>query len=148
MWSVVSIVVLFVGIMLTLYVYGQFKDEPEEDANNAPTLTTQDLEMDVVRPTQPACYKFFVLSMIAFAIQTFAGIACAIDFVRPLGITVCNILPFSVFRSYHTVFQIYWFFVAWVGTIFFLPRFSKEPAGQRLLIELLFVGCAVVAAGG
>merc|ERR1712000_373318 len=33
-------------------------------------------------------------------------------------------------------------------TIFFLPRFSKEPAGQGLLIELLFLGCAIVAVGG
>ncbi|MDP6527054.1 MAG: hypothetical protein QGH15_22990, partial [Kiritimatiellia bacterium] len=103
----------------------------------------------VVRPTQRACYKFFVLAMIAFAIQTFAGIACAIDFVRPLGFSFCSVIAFSVFRSWHAVFQIYWFFVAWVGTtIFFLPRFSPVQRGQALLIEVLFWGCAAVAAGG
>jgi nitric oxide reductase subunit B len=127
-------------------VYGQAKGEPVQAAQS---LTTQDLESGVVRPTQRATYKFFVLAMLAFAIQTFAGIACAIDFVRPLGFSFCSVIPFSVFRSYHTVFQIYWFFVAWVGTtVFFLPRISPAPVLQGFLIELLFAGCAVVAAGG
>jgi nitric oxide reductase subunit B len=145
-WSTVSIFILFLGLMTTLFVYGQFQ---EEDDNDRQSLTTEDLENDIVRPTQPECYKFFVLAMVAFVIQTFAGIACAIDFVRPMGITVCGIIPFTVFRSYHTVFQIYWFFVSWVGaTIFFLPRFSKIPVGQEFLIELLYKGCALVAAGG
>ena len=106
LWSAISIIVLFVGICVTLFVYGQFQDEAEEDASKAQSLTTQDLESGVVRPTQRACYKFFVLSMIAFFIQTFAGIACAVDVVRPLGITVCGILPYTVFRSYHAIFQI------------------------------------------
>ncbi len=146
LWSTVSILVLFVGLGVTLYVYGQAKTHPPPEAQS---LTTQDLENDVVRPTQRACYKFFVLAMIAFAIQTFAGIACAIDFVRPFGFSFCSVIAFSVFRSWHAVFQIYWFFVAWVGTtIFFLPRFSPVQKGQALLIEVLFWGCAAVAAGG
>jgi nitric oxide reductase subunit B len=154
MWSLISILVLFVGIGITLYVYGQFKDEVEENeggdgACNTQSLTTQDLENGVVRPTQRATYKFFVLAMFAFFIQTFAGIACSIDFVRPLGMSVTYFLPFSVWRSYHACFQIYWFFVVWVGsTIFCLPRFSKVPLGQSFLIETLFIGCAVVAVGG
>ncbi len=152
LWSLISIMVLFIGISITFFIYGQFKDEveEEEDERDWQPLTTQDLESKVVRPTQRACYKFFVLSMIGFVIQTFAGIACSIDFVRPWGFSLCSVIPFTVFRSYHTTFQIFWFFVGWVGTtIFFLPRFYKqEPVGQSALIELLFAGCAVVAAGG
>jgi nitric oxide reductase subunit B len=146
LWSAISIGVLFVGRGLTLYVYGQAAEAPAAEAQ---LLTTQDLENDVVRPTQRATYKFFMLAMLAFAIQTFAGVACAIDFVRPFGFSFCSLLPFTVFRSYHAVFQIFWFFVAWVGTtIFFLPRFSPVPVLQEFLIELLFVGCSLVAVGG
>ncbi len=45
----------------------------------------------------------------------------------------------------HATFQIYWFFVACVGTtIWFLPRFSKTISyGQHFLINLLFVGCVI-----
>ncbi len=52
-------------------------------------------------------------------------------------------------RSFHLPFQIYWSFVAWVGTtIFWLPRFyKKEPESQSALIELLSAGCAIVAVG-
>ena len=96
LWSAVSILVLFVGLGLTLYVYGQATRHPPPEAQ---PLTTQDLENGVVRPTQRACYKFFVLAMLAFAIQTFAGIACAIDFVRPFGFSFCSVIPFSVFRG-------------------------------------------------
>jgi nitric oxide reductase subunit B len=145
-WSIASVMVLFVGLMLTLYIYGQC---PEDEPSTAQPLTTQDLEANIVRPTQRACYKFFVLSMLAFVIQTISGIACSLDYVRPMGMSACMILPFTVFRSWHTVFQIYWFFVMWVGaTIFFLPRFSKVPPGQSFLIELLYYGCLVVAVGG
>lgn len=145
-WSLAAVLVLFVGIMVTLFVYGQFPEV--EDEPQAP-ITTQDLECGIVRPTQHATFKFFILAMLAFVIQTLSGVACAIDFVRPGGFSACKYIPFTVFRSFHTVFQIYWFFVAWVGaTIFFLPRFSAPPPGQKFLIELLFGGCLVVAIGG
>ena len=73
-----------------------------------------------------------------------------LDFVRPWGLSACSILPFTVWRSFHLTFQIYWFFVAWVGTtVFWLPCFyKKEPESQSALIELLFAGCAIVCAGG
>ena len=152
LWSIVSIFVLFLGIGLVLYVYGQMKTifpEPfGEPGSEEKLLTTQDLENGHVRPTQRATYKFFALAMIAFVLQVFAGILCATDFVRPSGLYLGNILPFSVARSYHTLFQIFWFFMCWVGyTIFFLPRLSTPPKGQRFLIDLLFVLCAVVATG-
>jgi len=146
MWSLASICVLFLGLMITLYVYSQFT---EDDTADLKPLTTQDLEADIVRPTQRDTYRFFVLAMFAFLVQTLAGVACAIDYVRPGGFSACQFIPFTVFRSYHTVFQIYWFFVCWVGaTIFFLPRFSKKPWGQDTLISILYVGCLVVAVGG
>ncbi|MCP4987330.1 MAG: hypothetical protein GY928_15135 [Colwellia sp.] len=116
-------------------------------------MTTLDLESGVIRPTQQLSYKFFVLSMVAFLTQVLSGVACAIDFVALgdfEGMTAMVVVPYQVLRSYHAVFQIYWFFVAWVGTtIWFWPRFSKTiPYEQHFLINLLFYGCLVVAVGG
>ena len=150
--SLLSMIILFLSLFITFFVYGQFKVEAdeEEDERDWQPLTTEDLENRVVRPTQRACYKFFILSAFAFLAQTFAGIVCSIDFVRPWGLSACSILPFTVWRSFHLTFQIYWFFVAWVGTtVFWLPRFyKKEPESQSALIELLAAGCAIVAVGG
>lgn len=152
-WSLLSILILFVGIGLTLYVYGQMKvlfPEPFEDLkdNQSQILTTPDLESGVVRPTQKITYRFFALAMILFGLQILAGILCATDFVRPFGIYLGDIIPFSVARSYHTLFQIFWFFMCWVGyTIFFLPRLSSIPKGQSFLIHLLFWLCIIVGAG-
>jgi nitric oxide reductase subunit B len=152
-WSLVSIFILFIGIGLTLYVYGQmkvvfpepFRDVGEQDSH---ILTTTDLESGRVRPTQGLTYRFFALAMLLFGLQILAGVLCATDFVRPFGIYLGDIIPFSVARSYHTLFQIFWFFMCWVGyTIFFLPRLSAVPRGQGVLIHLLFWLCIFVGVG-
>ena len=151
MWSVFSIFALILGIGAVLYVYGQMKDQPVdlfEDENGQMTLTTYDLENEHVRPTQKATYKFFALAIIVFGVQIIAGIIIATDFVRPFGVSLNELIPFTVARSYHTLLQIYWFFMCWVGyTIFFLPRISKVPPGQKQLINLLFLICVVTGLG-
>ncbi len=149
-WSVISIFALFLGIGIVLYVYGQMKSlhyDPFNGGDGA-SLTTHDLENEYVRPTQRATYKFFALAVILFGLQVLAGIIGATDFVRPFGIFLGDIIPFTVARSYHTLFQIFWFFMCWVGyTIFFLPRLSKVPRGQKFLIDLLFALCVIVGVG-
>lgn len=157
LWSFLSILVLFVGTMLVLYVYGQMRDLPGSPFNGAHggTLTTSELERgyEFVRPTQSATYKFFAFAVILFLILVLAGILSAEDFigggpgeaiVKVFGLA----LPFTVVRAWHTILQIYWFFMCWVGyTIFFLPRLSHVPKGQRFLINLLFAVCVIVGAG-
>lgn len=152
MWSLISIFALILGVGAVLYVYGQMKDQPVDVFDNESTgqasLTTYDLENEYVRPTQKATYKFFVLAIIVFGVQVLAGIISALDFVRPFGISLNELIPFTVARSYHTLFQIFWFFMCWVGyTIFFLPRISKVPPGQKILIDVLFTLCVITGAG-
>jgi nitric oxide reductase subunit B len=152
-WSFLSILVLFVGIMIVLYVYGQMKaiapnSKPFDGSGGGMALTTYDLENGYVRPTQRITYGFFALAVVIFGIQVLAGIVSATDFVRPFGVFLGHIIPFTVARSFHTLGQIMWFFMAWVGyTIFFLPRLSKVPPGQRFLINLLFILCVVAVPG-
>lgn len=156
-WSFLSILALFAGIMLVLYIYGQMKELPGDPFNGKEggTLTTIELEKgyDFVRPTQRATYKFFAFAMILFLLQVLAGILGAEDFVKGgPGMAIVSVLgislPFNVVRSWHTILQIYWFFMCWVGyTIFFLPRLSKVPKGQKFLIDLLFVMVVAVGLG-
>lgn len=151
-WSFLSILALFVGIMAVLYVYGQLKaiapGKPFDAMDSPRALSTYDLENGYVRPTQRLTYGFFALAMIVFGIQVLAGIISATDFVRPFGVFLGNIIPFTVARSWHTLGQIMWFFMAWVGyTIFFLPRLSKVASGQRSLIKLLLVLAWVAVPG-
>jgi nitric oxide reductase subunit B len=152
-WTFVSIFALWIGISMVLYVYGQMKTQPVDlfepvGGVNGHSLTTSDLENGYVRPTQRATYKFFALAVIVFGLQVLAGIISATDFVRPFGINLNELIPFTVSRSYHTLLQIFWFFMCWVGyTIFFLPRLAKVPKGQKALINLLFFIAVVVAIG-
>lgn len=149
-WSILSVFALFLGIGLVLYVYGQMKSMQYDPFTGSEerSLTTYDLENGYVRKTQRATYKFFALAILAFGLQVLVGILAATDFVRPSGLFLGDYIPFTVLRSYHTFLQIYWFFMCWVGyTIFFLPRLGPVPRGQKVLIELLFIGCFIVGAG-
>jgi len=147
-WSFLSILGLFLGVMGVLYIYGQFKEQGDPFEGNGTSLTTDDLEQGRVRATQKATYKFFVFSIILFGCQVLAGVFASMDFVRPFGFSIGDIIPFTVLRSYHTLFQIYWFFMAWVGyTVFFLPRVSRVPKGQLALINGLFALCIVTGVG-
>src|SRR5690606_19456049 len=58
LWSVISIFGLFAGILVVLYIYGQFKEEGDPFTGNGTSLTTNDLEVGRVRATQRATYKF------------------------------------------------------------------------------------------
>ncbi len=153
LWTFISIFALWIGISVVLYVYGQMKEQPVDvfeasNGVNGHSLTTSDLENNYVRPTQRATYKFFALAVLVFGLQVLAGIISATDFVRPFGINLNELIPFTVSRSYHTLLQIFWFFMCWVGyTVFFLPRLAKVPTGQKFLINLLFFACCVVAVG-
>lgn len=151
-WTFISIFALWIGISVVLYVYGQMKEQPVDvfmgEGGGGHSLTTSDLENGVVRETQRATYKFFVLAMLVFGIQVFSGVIAAWDFVKPFGINLNDLMPFSISRSYHAVLQIFWFFMCWVGyTIFFLPRLTKVPKGQKSLINLLFLMSCIVAVG-
>jgi len=152
MWSFISIFILLIGIMTVLYIYGQMKTMPTSPFDIKPgkqLLTTSDLEKGYVRPTQRATYKFFALAIILFGFQVLAGILSAMDFASPFAHQIAGILPFNILRSYHTLLQIFWFFMCWVGyTIFFLPRLADVPKYQELLINILFAICVVVGFGG
>ena len=156
-WSFLSILGLFAGSMLVLYVYGQMRTLPGDPFNgaNGGTLTTSELEKgyEFVRPTQRLTYKFFAFAVILFVAQVLAGILSAEDFVgggpgREIVELFGIPFAFSITKAWHSILQIYWFFMCWVGyTIFFLPRLSRVPSGQRFLIQLLFVLCVLVGAG-
>ena len=152
MWSFISILVLLVGIMIVLYVYGQMKSMPGSPftmKSGNQLLTTSDLEKGCVLPTQRSTYKFFALAIILFGMQVLAGILAAMDFASPFAHKISGVLPFNILRSYHTLLQIFWFFMCWVGyTIFFLPRLAPVPKHQQLLVNLLFIICVIVGMGG
>jgi nitric oxide reductase subunit B len=157
LWSLLSILALFLGVMVVLLIYGQMKTLPGDPFNGThrPTLTTPELESgrEFVRSTQRATYKFFAFAIILFLIQVLVGILAAEDFVGGgPGTRVVHLfglsIPFTVVRSLHLTLQIYWFFLCWIGyTIFFLPRLGPVPKGQRFLINTLFTLCVVVGAG-
>ena len=121
-----------------LYVYGQMRDlpgDPFDTPTGGGTLTTIELEKgyEFVRPTQRSTYKFFAFAIILFLVQVLAGILSAEDFLGGgPGRQVVNFLgiplTFSITKAWHSIVQIYWFFMCWVGYTIFLPAQAFESS--------------------
>ena len=65
------------------------------------------------------------------------------------GIPLAKWLPYSVTRTWHTQFAIFWIATAWLATgLFMAPAVSgHEPKFQRLGVNFLFVCLLVIVVG-
>jgi nitric oxide reductase subunit B len=65
------------------------------------------------------------------------------------GIPLASWLPYSVSRTWHVQMGLFWIATAWLAAGLFIgPLVSgREPAGQRLGVNILFLALLVVVAG-
>lgn len=149
LWSALSLINLLAGIALILFFFGRFnflgwherKDQrPPQMIPGKPTIIER------------ASIKFFILAILLFLFQTFAGGAMAHYFVEPggfFGFNLSSIFSSNILRSWHLQAAILWIATAYVGGGLFLSSFlsKREPKGQVALINFLFIALVVLIAG-
>jgi nitric oxide reductase subunit B len=149
LWSVFSFVLLLAGIggMVWYFAAGQHGDEANADApaddpllNSSPT------------PSQKATLKYFFVVGALLVVQIGLGAITAHYSVEGsgfYGIPLDRILPYAVTRTWHLQLAIFWIATAWLATgLFVAPAVGgREPRGQRLLVNVLFVALVVIVAG-
>lgn len=149
LWSALSLINLLAGIALILFFFGRFnflgwherKDQrPPQMMPGKPTIIER------------ASIKFFILAILLFLFQTFAGGAMAHYFVEPggfFGFNLSSIFSSNILRSWHLQAAILWIATAYVGGGLFLSSFlsKREPKGQVALINFLFIALVVLIAG-
>ncbi len=156
LWSVIGTLVVIFALGVIFYYYGKLDRESllEAQRSHLPPLAT----MEVVdrfkpTPTQRACYKFFSVAALLFAMQILAGLLAISDFIglfHYFGLSLNEFLPVTISRAWHSQLSILWIAVCWfAATIWVLPLIVRpEPNGQLAWVNGLFWMLLIVGAGG
>lgn len=149
LWSLASIVSLFVVLGIVVYVvhrYGFFYGESTAVEACCRLLAAP------VTPSQRASAKFFLIAGLLFIVQIFNGGLLAHYTIHPGSFYVKFIgemYPFAWAKTWHLQLAVLWIAVSWMGTAVYLAPLvaRKEPRGQRLLVNILFVAAVAVTLG-
>jgi nitric oxide reductase subunit B len=146
-WTGVSIIVLLGGIAALGFWFAARRKEdgpPEVPA-------TDPMEGITPTPSQRATVKYFWVVAGLFVLQLVVGVLTAhygVEGSKFFGIPLAKILPYSVTRTWHLQLGIFWIATAWVAAgLALAPAIGKEPRGQKLLVNVLFLALVVVVLG-
>ena len=149
LWSVISVIILLAGIGFMVW-YHSFNENEDEVTNNPPK--DDPLLGYEPTPSQKATLKYFFVVGALFVLQIAMGIISAhygVEGGALYGIPIDEWLPYAVTRTWHTQLGILWIATAWLATGLYVgPAVGgREPKGQRLLVNVLFVALVVVVFG-
>jgi nitric oxide reductase subunit B len=146
-WTGVSILALLAAIAgLGFWNAARRKDD-------GPAILPDSDPMAGARPTpsQLATVKYFWVVCGLFALQLIVGVITAhygVEGGSFFGIPLAKILPYSVARTWHIQLGIFWIATAWLASgLAIAPSLGKEPRGQKLLVNVLFLALVVVVLG-
>lgn len=147
-WSNVSVGVLLAGLGLILFLHRWWDLDHEEEPEKyqIPRLSTIQLS-----PSQLKTAKYFLVVVGLFLAQALVGALSAHYFVEKgfFGLSTQDWIPFNIARTWHLQLAIFWIATAWLGTgLFIAPMVGgREPANQRILVDILFWAVVAVTVG-
>ena len=147
MWTVVSIILLISGIAAMIWWYSAHPEGPAPAPPNRDPLA-QLAPTASMRAT--AKYFFVVIALILVQIAMGAITAhYAVEGRAFFGLPIAQLLPYTVSRSVHTQFGVFWIATAWLATgLYIAPLLSgKEPRYQKLGVDALFYALLLIVAG-
>lgn len=150
-WSAASVALLVLGVGLILYLYRRYNFKMEEayTKGNFPRLSLDNIQ---ITSSQRKVGKFFLVVVLLFLVQSLLGGFLAHYYVEGdafFGISLKNLLPFNIAKSWHLQLAIFWIATAWLAMgIYIAPLVSgKEEKKQGLLVDILFWALIVVVGG-
>lgn len=147
-WTGVSIIMLLAGISAMAWWYASRRSDEQE-----PTAPEFDpLGRWEATPSQRATIKYFWVVAALILVQMLLGVVTAHYGVEGdgfYGIPLSEWLPYSVTRTWHIQMGLFWIATAWLAAGLFIgPLVSeREPPGQRLGVNVLFLALLVVVVG-
>ncbi len=146
-WTVVSVILLIGGIAAMIWWHSAF---PEGEAPRPPAA---DPLLDVVAtPSMKATRKYFFVVVGLILVQIAMGAITAHYAVEGrsfFGLPLAQLLPYTVSRSIHTQFGVFWIATAWLATgLYIAPLLAgQEPKLQKLGVDALFYALLAIVVG-
>jgi len=146
-WSIVSIILLIAGIAAMVWWHSAYPDEerlvpPPADPLLKVTAT----------PSMKATRKYFFVVIGLILVQILMGAITAHYAVEGrafFGLPLAQLLPYTVSRSIHTQFGVFWIATAWLATgLYIAPLLAgHEPKLQKLGVDALFYALLIIVVG-
>jgi nitric oxide reductase subunit B len=151
-WSVLSLIVLLVGIGVLFAAFGRWGERMGWRGRQADTISFRRPGDVAVTPTQRACAYFFLVVGLLFVVQTLVGAATEhyrADLSSFFGFDLARWLPYNLVRTWHVQLSIFWTATSFLATgLFLAPIVSgREPRRQSLLAYCLLGALALVVFG-
>ncbi len=152
LWSALSLVTLFGGLGLVLFVFGKFDYLGWGGAAGHKHAHEGPLHKWTTTASQKALGLFFAVVALLFLAQTAMGGVLAHYRVEPgafYGFDLAKLLPYNLARTWHLQLAIFWIATSWVaGGLFLAPIVGgAEPKGQKLGVLILLGALVVVVFG-
>jgi nitric oxide reductase subunit B len=149
LWSALSLITLLAGTAVVLFSFGKFNFLGWKGGGEHihPQMTP-----GVLAESQKATIKYFVVVALLFLAQVLVGGATAHYRADPgsfYGIDLSSFFPGNIFRTWHLQLAIFWIATGYIAGGLFLATSlgGREPKGQTLWINLLFIALVFVVFG-
>ena len=147
MWTIASIILLIAGIAGMLWYHSAHPEEPD------PRVPERDPLVNAVpTPSMRATRKYFFVVIGLLLVQIGMGAITAHYAVEGrafFGLPLADLLPYTVSRTIHTQFGVFWIATAWLATgLYIAPLLSgHEPKFQKLGVNVLFYALIAIVVG-
>ena len=146
-WSIASIILMIAAIAGMVFFYSVRKEEDDPAPPKADPLF--DLKPT---PSMLATKKYFFVVIGLILAQVGMGVITAhyaVDGNGFYGFPLAEYLPFTVSRTIHTQFAVFWIATAWLATgLYIAPAISgREPRFQKFGVDLLFYALLFIVVG-
>ena len=147
-WTGVSVMLLLAGIGAMAWWYSARRHEPPPET--APD--SDPLIGAMATSSQRATVKYFWVVSAMILLQIALGVVAAhygVEGDGLYGIPLSQVLPYVIARTWHTQLGVLWIATAWLAAgLYIAPVIGgREPRGQRLGVNVLFVALLLVVVG-
>ncbi len=149
LWTGFSVIMLLVGIGLLAYYNAKNRSDVLDKS-----LLPQNDPLGGLNPTpsMKAVLKYYWVVLGLILLQILTGVITAhygVEGNEFYGLSLSNILPYSISRTWHIQLALFWIATAWLAAgLYIAPAVSGfEPKFQKAGVNFLFVALLVIAVG-
>jgi len=145
-WSIVSVILLILGIAAALFAYQRYIGRDEYE-----TELTVDFPEPNPTPSQKVTLLYFLTAIGLFVIQIGMGAVTAhytVEGTYFFGIPLAKILPYAAVRTWHLQLAVFFIATCFLAAGLFIgPFVGKEPKRQGTWVGILFGAVVIVVLG-
>ncbi len=145
-WSILSVILLILGISAAIFLYQRYIREDDYQAQPVTAL-------DEPSPTQSqrATLAYFLIAIVLFVIQVGMGSVTGhytVEGTSFYGIPIGDILPYAAVRTWHLQLAVFFIATCFLAAGLFIgPYVGHEPRYQGVLVWALLAAVVVVVLG-